>query len=384
MHQVGRPQIRLTSIRGVASLIVVFHHAMLLFRVEGLGDTLRLPLQISDHKLLVQQVLLIAFNGQAAVLLFFVLSGCVLSLSLQSASVRTTPTIIGFYIKRLFRLFPTLWFAVLVSLLLLPYNRGAHNDQIATEWMQLANSRSPSLLQVGRHLVGVDSFLDQPIWSLFIELFYSALLPAIFLLTCQLKRTIAMLTFAAFALFSPMPVFRDLHYYLLAFVIGSAIANMATPPRRLGPVSVTTLLAVASLFLLGARRILDPLNVPLSVVIWIETWSAAAIIYLVQFTGVARRLLEHRALGFVGEISYSIYLLHFPLIFVVAGWFEGCAGGDFIATHPISADCIVGGVTAVITIPIAAAASRWIERPFQKLGRTLASRVQIRFALVSV
>jgi peptidoglycan/LPS O-acetylase OafA/YrhL len=365
---------RLTSIRGIASIIVLLHHAMLLFRVDGRDDTLSLPLQLSDPWLLLQQLLLILFNGQAAVTLFFVLSGCVLALSLQRSPVGLPSTIAGFYIKRAFRIMPTLWLAVLISFLLLPYNRGAHVDAISTRWMEIAYSRSPSLYEFARHLIGLDSFLDQPLWSLFVELFYSAAFPAIFLLTRGNARSVGMIVTSIIGLLLPFQVIRDLNYFLLAFVLGSAIANRA-PETSLSPVTGTVFFGFACLLLLATRRVLEPIGGPAPIIIFFETCGAAAIIYLVLHMDKSFRWLNSSALVHLGNISFSLYLLHFPLLFVIARWFENVADVGFIRAHPIASNLMVGAITAACVVPIATLTFQLFELPTQQFGRALARKV---------
>jgi peptidoglycan/LPS O-acetylase OafA/YrhL len=366
---------RLTSLRGIASLVVLLHHAMLLFRVDGRNDTLGLPLQLSDHWLLCQQTLLIVFNGQAAVTLFFVLSGCVLSLSLQHSPTFSPSQIFGFYIKRAFRILPTLWFAVLISLLLLPYASGSHVDAISTRWMETAYSRSPSPYEFAKHLIGMDSFLNQPLWSLFIELFYSAIFPAIFLLTCGGARAIAMIATSIIALFLPFAVNRELNFFLLAFVLGSALANVTPTQKLFSRAALIALLSAATFSLLAARRILEPIGAPTSIVVFFETLASAGIIYLVLFVDKGLRWLKNSTLVHLGNISFSLYLLHFPALFVIARWYENFVGVDFITVYPILSNAVVGIVTALVVIPFATLTFNWLELPLQQFGRRLAGKL---------
>jgi len=73
------------------------------------------------------------------------------------------------------------------------------------------------------------------------------------------------------------------------------------------------------------------------------------------------RLAGSAPLRYVGEISYSVYLWHVPVIVLVsrAGWFHT----DSLAT--------LAGATAVVSLASVALASltfRWIERPAMSLG----------------
>jgi len=107
-----------TSLRGVACLAVVGTHVWTIFDLHrlilGRYGSSSLEEFIST---LVDRTL----NGQAAVEIFFVLSGCVLALSLQTVSDGPDRSWIkAFYIKRLFRIYPALWVSIALTLCLWP------------------------------------------------------------------------------------------------------------------------------------------------------------------------------------------------------------------------------------------------------------------------
>lgn len=71
-----------------------------------------------------------------------------------------------------------------------------------------------------------------------------------------------------------------------------------------------------------------------------------------------------RAVLFLGDISYSLYLIHFPLLLVLgAGWMAT------FGHKPINV--IIPLLTSLIPIPFAYVLWRFVERPSQALGRTL-------------
>ena len=76
----------LASLRGTAASFVVIYHAFLLFKVSGLDTPQRHGLNFSEPFHMLVHGLIGFFNGPAAVVLFFVLSGTVLTLSLPLLS----------------------------------------------------------------------------------------------------------------------------------------------------------------------------------------------------------------------------------------------------------------------------------------------------------
>jgi peptidoglycan/LPS O-acetylase OafA/YrhL len=372
---------RLTALRGLASLVVVFYHALLLYKVGAHDDSWKLPFQIEDGLLLAQQLLLMLFNGQAAVVLFFVLSGCVLALSLQRGPALDGPVVTAFYIRRGFRILPTLWFSVAVAYLLFPLANGVHGA-VATAATNRTYLAIPSPPELVGHLIGFYITLNPPLWSLFVELFYSALLPLLFWATLTRQRLAVLLTLALALLFLPIQHVRTVNLYAYAFAMGCVIANVLprTAPgwRWSAPALVLAFAALAV-----TRRIIDPLGVPMSISVFIETTAAAAIVYLVlsQVRGTA--WLAWRPLVFLGEISYSLYLLHLPILFSIAYGVKWLLGEPFIAANGVVAALTVAMPTAVVTVLAATATYRLVELPTQQLGRAVAGTLALTRARTS-
>jgi peptidoglycan/LPS O-acetylase OafA/YrhL len=78
-----------TSLRGLACLAVVGTHVWTLFDLQRL-ITARYGVDSFQNKIAI--FVDRTFNGQAAVEVFFVLSGCVLALSLMSGSAANKPS----------------------------------------------------------------------------------------------------------------------------------------------------------------------------------------------------------------------------------------------------------------------------------------------------
>jgi peptidoglycan/LPS O-acetylase OafA/YrhL len=76
---------------------------------------------------------------------------------------------------------------------------------------------------------------------------------------------------------------------------------------------------------------------------------------------IGERALETPAALYLGKISYSLYLVHLPILLALMHLFYGA-----IATPAL----IAGGVA--VTFLVADLSNRWIERPAQRLGRKLA------------
>jgi peptidoglycan/LPS O-acetylase OafA/YrhL len=126
-------------------------------------------------------------------------------------------------------------------------------------------------------------------------------------------------------------------------------------------VDVLALLALSSLGLLlvASGRHPPAWHYPMSIAV------ATACVALTPLSSLAGRLLRHRALTFLGDISYSVYLVHFPLqlaLHVLVA--RGLAAPDYASPW-----VLLGYVAAVVAV--SAATHRRLELHWQSrlLGR---------------
>ena len=102
----------LDGLRGIAATSVIFYHAILLHGV--LVDTVLVaPIQsLGSPSDIAIKIALTLFNGHSAVLLFFVLSGFVLRMSLERATGPAHVVVTNFVLRRVLRLYPALMFCM--------------------------------------------------------------------------------------------------------------------------------------------------------------------------------------------------------------------------------------------------------------------------------
>ena len=92
-----------------------------------------------------------------------------------------------------------------------------------------------------------------------------------------------------------------------------------------------------------------------------ETGTAPAFLVLILVFSINRgflsRLLSFRALVYLGEISFAVYLIHWPI-------------ERFVEERHLIADPVLRvTVVAVAVIALAALAFHWVERPANRLAR---------------
>ena len=110
MLQATRRSAPLDGLRGIASVAVIFYHSILFLNPRLVVEVLLPPVQsLPDRHDIPAKLLLSLVNGHMAVAIFFVLSGFVLSRSLdRMEGSPPTSVVLRFSVRRLFRLYPAI------------------------------------------------------------------------------------------------------------------------------------------------------------------------------------------------------------------------------------------------------------------------------------
>jgi peptidoglycan/LPS O-acetylase OafA/YrhL len=307
---------------------------------------------------------------------FFLLSGTVLTYAYERAPMQ----IGGHAVRRLIRLGIPLLGACLVAFVLRGAGDGAlRAAALHSAWLarQVAPITAQGALLDGtvRALTGyadttlfapLAAFLpvanravDEPIWSLHVELWGSAMM-----LLVVVSRVRGVWT--GRVVFAVLAVLCGLTPMVL-FLVGAAAAGLAR--REVNRPLFGCLLLAAGIAasawhaapgLYAVARVLDAGEVLRPERFFSLSSLAAAIgIYGgVLLVGAARRGLAVAPLRWLGRLSFSIYLLHAPVL-LSAGVAALRAGGPAVAL----------GVTAVVTIGGAVAFARLVDGPALRVSR---------------
>ena len=336
-----RPDI--DGLRAIAVLAVVFYH-------YGIG---------SFH------------GGFIGVDVFFVISGYLITGIIQKEIARGSFTFAGFYERRIRRIFPALFSVMAVTLaaggwLLLP-----------SDLVHLGNSTVATLLFVSNVLFWRQSgYFDtsseyNPLlhtWSLAVEEQFYIGLPILLVLLNRFAKGWLKPALIASAILSfitcvvVQPIRPSATFFLSPFrawelLLGGLLVVGVFPPIvHRGVREVVSLLALGALIgsLLWIRAGVDFPG-------WraaIPVVATAILLHLgAQGMSLVNRLLSLRPLVFIGLISYSLYLWHWPLIVFV----RYRNGMEPLAP---SMSWILSGVA----ILLAAASYRWVETPLRRRG----------------
>jgi peptidoglycan/LPS O-acetylase OafA/YrhL len=362
----AQPVIELQSLRGLAATIVLVHHC--------LRSVYSTPISafVADRVL----------DAQAAVVFFFVLSGYVLSASL-SKKPHNASEILGFYVRRIFRIYPAILvacLAVIIVLIAVPPPSG----KFASVWMQSYHTggMEPFWL-IALSFMSVSMYLHPMLWTMFIELNASAFMPVIATVQRHGTRTLLVLILGLSLLsFTVQDHTKQVSVYLVTFAIGAAVPYLSSTVVRLCSrsrfaESASLVAAVAVLFwfrelvprdLYGA---FDPLIVQVEALA--SMWIVALTVYRPH--GYAR--LRHPVLVKLGDISYGIYLLHFPILLVAV------AAAEHALPPSVNMTALGSGIAVTVyvaTVTAAAACYMAVEMPAVVIGARVARSIRRRFA----
>ena len=367
----------LDGLRGLAALTVVFNHALIASSKVLADPYLSAKIRPATGTLawwIADTPLHIFWAGQEAVVIFFVLSGYVLAVPAVRLGMRWFDR--SYYPRRFLRLYLPVWGALLAAAALhLAVSR--HFVAGATWWLAAhpaalsakAGLTTASLI----NLHGSEQFI-WVLWSLKWEVIFSALLPLL-LLVPTLIGPRPLVGLAGIGLCLALIAYGAEHgnataRFLPVFVVGSFLAFhvQRVRPRLTGwsGAVVVAVVAAASVCLLTMgywfenRGATTATAVPeVGVVL-----GAALLLWLGLCSPTVACLLDSRPVQWLGSRSFSLYLIHEPVIVTLAY----AMGGK----PPVAALLCIG-----VPLSLLAAEVLWrvVEHPAVRCARAAGMKV---------
>lgn len=351
----------LDALRGIAAMsVLLWHISTELPGNAGIdSDGLRRALGFAGH------------GGALGVMFFFLLSGYLITWRLLLQPVRDRAGLGRFYLRRVLRTWPLYYVAVLMGFVIVP----CLAMQLSVPFRETASPLRYALFLPNIDMLHHGAPVASPLtvlWSVGIEEQFYLLWPLVLALPRRWSiALIVSLVLASIALAALMPLrwsyfhlWGNLRYLGFGALLGFAAHRY---PQRLGAWIDAMPRAVRR-----AALLIGPLLLGLALTRWFEvvpytrrTLTFAALFFgyvlLERSLGDARagRLDRIRALRWLGERSYGLYIWHMPAL-SVAAWATAGRANRF-------------GLSALLTIvlscALADASLRWIERPFLRLKR---------------
>ncbi len=345
-------RVALDGIRGWAAIAVAGYHCVL---PPGGKDILRLPFfEIHGLHDLATKLTVTVFNGAVAVMLFFMLSGCVLTASLQRSKASPLATSVTFAVRRLIRIYPLVASAV-VSFV------GIFS---VLHWQWPQHFGSYDLGSIARNVALYDSNILGATWSLQAEVLGVPFLAGTFLLSRLIGPAAYLLALCLgvgvyYGGFGDMGTLREtLLYFSLGMLVPTvfgrlsffALGSWIWPIALLGTILPRQILGLDSQY--GA---------------WAHMIAGTLFVNLVYHSPPAKlkAFLESDVSQKLGRLSFSFYLFNLPVVAIA-----DVIQRDFPQYRdPITWGLLATALTVIYGLAIAALTYRWIETPAIEAAR---------------
>jgi peptidoglycan/LPS O-acetylase OafA/YrhL len=353
----------LDGLRGVAAVVVVLHHVLLVVPLLAFAGA---PgHEQTSFRWLSHSPLHLLWAGEEAVVVFFVLSGCVLTLAVLRAS--PTPWR-AYYPSRLVRLYLPVVASVGFALTLaLTVPRSAPDQR--SRWMNMHDDEV-SVLSVIRTatLLGNADTLNSVLWTLRWEVVFSLALPLYVWIARRVVRSglvLAALTIAASVVgsLSNSTPLTYLPIFMLGVVLAVHLGRVQSVVDRLRHRWPWALPALGALsLLLVTTRWWWPWQGPTGDPVLSTRPTVLAACTLVVALALVTRWswLESPAVAWLGRVSFSLYLVHEPVVVSVA------------YLLPTESAWLVGPIAVPLSVAAAALFFRVVEAPSHRAARAVA------------
>ncbi len=356
----------LNGLRFIAAFAVIIHHIEQLKSIFNINS-------LWNSKGLLPSV--IHSIGSLGVVLFFVLSGFLITYLLLAEEEKTkTIAIKKFYIRRILRIWPLYLLIVLSSLFILPHinillwpGYSLETTQAHLGWKLLLYLFFFANLVLS--MFGVIPFASQT-WSVGTEEQFYFVWPVI---VKYIKKHRALLFIAIIVAYNlcylfintPHSNFVPYKHVIKAFVNGFAIDNMAiggliayclykNKPILKYIVNIYTFILALGLIV---GILIHPIFTPYINHVKFPILFAVLIVNLAANPALSK-VLEHKALNYLGSISYGLYMFH-PIAVTIAIKMA-------IYNHSQS-NYIIYPISIVLSILISAISLKYFENNFLKL-----------------
>lgn len=344
----------LDSIRGLAALFVIIYHSILYGNSTAVSVLVPPIQELTTLNERLYKVVLTIVNGHNAVVMFFVLSGFVLMLSMRRDFNRQVWSTPKFVVRRLLRLYPALIFALALCLIV-GYLFGSIFPSPNFEAAQniLAVIRNMALLEIGVHGAS---------WTIQVELLVVPFIIIGFWMWRLFGVTGVIICLALSMLEAQNPLFTafspTLSGFLFCFYAGMLAALMDGVKLESG---ITIVVLAAFCIFTSMFVSLNSINL-----LTVQVLFSCCLLYVLYNSAdnFASRFLNKSGLVFLGKISYSLYLINVPIMWCVLSILSS-SGLD------VSSPWIFGILTALLTVAVSIPAAIFSEKYFERGGIAL-------------
>lgn len=293
-------------------------------------------------------------DGEAAVLYFFILSGYVLTLSLKNSDSIPGTNYINYIFRRGLRIYPAFLFTLILSYLILKVFPASTGTWLDKYWQS-----PPHFVDVLKQSILVFRFPNSPElrylphdWTLSIEMALSFLLPVLALAARKNSGVVLLVVFAAVKMLGLDPFVFD-------FSLGIFIAQSKDRLiRKMTDNRIKTISFIIALALICLSYVFpETMTWTDKFLIHHKSWGLALLLLIILSSTKIQSMLSFKAFVFLGRISYSFYLTHLIVLFLLLSLLPNLNPAVFLIIY------------AAVTTLISALMYVQIEKPYIKMGK---------------
>lgn len=351
----------LDSLRGIAAVYVLIYHAILVAQPQLVVPQWYAPFFLA---------------GGTGVMLFFVVSAFSLCLTWPRHEKSGIP-LSSYFISRFFRIAPLFYFMMVVT-----YIRDIF---VFDAWHSVGKVFINATFLFNLLPQQQEGFVWAS-WAIGVEFLFYVLFPLFYYRTPTLSRRLTLVFVTGLVtllFFSVLPYLHveeatragyansSLLRYLPVFAIGMVSFDIAQRLHARTDAGDIGALAVAAGIFLYAAIVAGyaPAHI-----------YAQAIAYAVTLVGLSARpfwIYVNPLTRFYGRISYSVYLLHPPIVYAISPAYRWIYAARIGKSDAVSFWLSIGLTLAIVT-PLAMLTYRFIEAPGIELGKRLIRRAQVK------
>lgn len=369
---------RIESLRGLAALMVALGHSLIMISVDEIDNIF--AVSVFDFRGIqssITQVLLIVFNGGAAVTLFFVISGFVLGQSLDKTTGDRIRDSAAFVLRRIFRIYPALVISLLFVWASLPLLVQAIDCGVGTYWYRRIYRAPFVALDVWENMTFVSADMNAVIWTIKVEVVAAILLPVMHWI--NRKRAI-LADFCALSVLiwvSYQSDYSSSLKWLFVFYLGLALSDKKT---RLTSVAQALSIHTAcwAAILCATRPLLGGHASNATISIGLEAFSAVMIVSSLVYRSESAYcwVLDLGIVKFLGRISYSFYLFHLAILYIIVRSVLARYQEEMAMVPGLVLNVGFSMLSLILTMGVSYLMYQWVEKPFINFGRALAGNLR--------
>lgn len=316
--------------------------------------------------------------GGTGVMLFFVLSAFTLCLSMDQRRLDEERPLVNYYLRRFFRIAPLFYVFLVISIA---------RDAIAFNAWHSPGEIARSVFFVFNLKHGSEQGIVWASWTIGVEMLFYVAFPLFYKIADNLGKSIALLLIAIslrmiwhnfVSIAIPDPASSN-SFYQMSFL-------HHVPTFLVGVVSyhVYKMMNIDSARKIGVGYALIVLSITsyvgmiyggISFMAFGDQTTVQAVMFASLLIGLSvsdSKIIVNRASIFLGKVSYSFYLSHSTILFLLSPlimWVGARTGNTFISYFIIALSCIV------IIASFSFVTYKLVEQPGNNIGRKIIRRV---------